>query len=63
MALSRRYYTMIAGVIREESKNNGTREAQVALAHVAADLAMHLKQDNQLFDVERFLDACGVSED
>jgi len=59
MALSRKYYRMIAKVIKNNKiySNNSTRKI-IKMDSLINDLCVELKQDNNLFNKDRFVDAC-----
>ena len=65
MALSRKYYRMIAKVIKDNSVEvvDETRRSQYARAYVNKDnllndLCLEFKLDNIYFNCDRFVDAC-----
>ena len=59
MALSRKYYRMIAKCIKSNKiySNNSTRKI-IKMDNLINDLCVELKQDNNLFNKDRFVDAC-----
>ena len=52
--LSRKYYIMIAKVIKDSRKNKHTLDRDQLLN----DLCLELKRDNTLFNIDRFYNAC-----
>ncbi len=64
--MSKKHYEMIAKVIKKVSvlkgKNEGETEAVKATAEsIALDLTFVFETDNENFDSDRFLTACGFS--
>lgn len=62
MGLTRRDYEMIAGTIRVTMDRAAAREHPVESVRreLAGRLARRFEADNQRFDAQRFVDACGV---
>ena len=59
MALSRKYYVMIAGIIKDNTiySNNSTRRI-LKKDNLINDLSNMFMNDNSLFDCQRFEEAC-----
>jgi hypothetical protein len=63
--LTRKYYKMIAKVIKDntaQSNNNGTlirfADSKLYKHSLIDDLCIEFKSDNHLFNRDRFVDAC-----
>lgn len=57
MALSKKYYEQIAAAFKAEVEKDN--EGRQALYNVALQLADAFGKDNERFDEDRFLKACG----
>ena len=59
MSLTRKHYKMIAKVIKDNKiySNNSTRKI-LKMDSLINDLCVELKQDNSLFNKDKFIDAC-----
>ena len=59
MGLTRKHYKMIAKVIKDNKiySNNSTRKI-LKMDSLINDLCVELKQDNSLFNKDKFIDAC-----
>ena len=59
MSLTRKHYKMIAKVINNNKiySNNSTRKI-LKMDSLINDLCVELKQDNSLFNKDKFIDAC-----
>jgi len=51
--LSRKYYRLIAQVIKDNSHGN-----QIFKSNLINDLSIEFKKDNMLFNRDKFFDAC-----
>ena len=51
--LSRKYYRIIAQVIKDNSNGN-----QIFKSNLINDLSIEFKKDNMLFNRDKFVDAC-----
>ena len=59
--LTRKYYRMIARVIRDNTLIHNEHKqmlAQINKAGLVADLITEFKKDNNLFNATKFIDAC-----
>ena len=57
--LSRKYYIMIARVISDSTiKQQGNNIIHIDKGLLLYDLCYQLEQDNNLFNKDRFIDAC-----
>tara|TARA_R110001599_G_scaffold15629_2_gene65159 strand:+ start:224 stop:421 length:198 start_codon:yes stop_codon:yes gene_type:complete len=64
--LSRKYYIMIARVIKKNTIINDDDmlpHNKVNKISLIADFMRELHKDNSLFDGKRFIDACAVDDD
>lgn len=66
--MTKKDYILIANAIKEQwqlSKKHSEhpQHSGLAIHNTALRLAYAFKQDNPRFDVDRFLTACGVSND
>ena len=62
--LSRKYYRTIAKTIKDNTLvNNGMMLPTVNKTNLVSDLCKVLKEDNSLFDRNRFINACDVVDD
>ena len=52
--LSRKYYIMLARVIKDSTKNKHTLDRD----QVLNELCLEFKRDNTLFNIDRFYNAC-----
>ena len=52
--LSRKYYRMIARVIKDSTKTKHTLDRE----QVLNELCLEFKRDNTLFNIDRFYNAC-----
>ena len=55
--LSRKYYKMIAQVIKDNTLKQGHNN-YLFKNLLIRDLSMEFKKDNNLFNVDKFMDAC-----
>ena len=62
--LSRKYYIMLASVIKDNTIiNDGSMlHGKVNKVSLVGDLCNKLQADNSLFDRVKFIDACDVAE-
>ena len=51
--LSRKYYELIAQVIKDNSNGN-----HIFKSNLINDLSIEFKKDNMLFNRDKFIDAC-----
>ena len=59
--MTRKDYVAMAQVIREEVDNfDSIPEAMTAIHNITEGMAKVFKQDNERFDYERFISACGL---
>ena len=58
MALSRKYYKQFAEVIKDNTMND--TQPIINKKTFIVDLCVLLKHDNNNFDTQRFIDACGI---
>lgn len=72
MGLSRKYYSLIAGVVRNtrdmslkrwQYNSSESKAIQETYADLAANMALVLKEDNYNFSRDRFLEACECTLD
>ena len=59
--LTRKYYRMIARVIKDNTLIHNEHKqmlAQINKAGLVADLITEFKKDNNLFNATKFIDAC-----
>ena len=64
MALSRKHYREIAGILAAEYDAWNSVDAKAAVSNVASELAIMLKQDNPAFNKQKFFDYIeGVKSD
>ena len=64
--LSRKYYIMLAKVIRKNTIINNDEmlpHNKINKISLIADLMNELHKDNSLFNGKRFIDACAVDDD
>ena len=64
--LSRKYYIMLARVIRKNTIINNDEmlpHNKINKISLIADLMNELHKDNSLFNGKRFIDACSVDDD
>ena len=64
--LSRKYYIMIAKVIRNNTilnKDDMLPHNKINKITLISDLMNELHKDNSLFNGRRFIDACAVDDD
>lgn len=61
MALSRKHYEAIAGILREQHGGDPNTHDYLVMYDTASDLASYFATENPNFDRERFLKAAGVS--
>ena len=64
--LSRKYYIMLAKVIRKNTIINNDEmlpHNKINKITLISDLMNELHKDNSLFDGKRFINACGVDDD
>ena len=64
--LSRKYYIMLAKVIRKNTIINDDEmipNSKINKISLIADLMNELHKDNHLFNGKRFIDACAVDDD
>lgn len=54
-------YELVAKVIKQKIENHRSPEAYMDLEDLASDLCDAFEADNEQFDTERFLRACGVT--
>jgi hypothetical protein len=57
--MTRKHYQQIADMIRQTYTLNDGHEAGT-IAHIAEQFAIIAKRDNQAFNRDRFLEACGI---
>lgn len=61
MALSRKHFEAIAGILREQHTGNPNTHDYLVMYDTAMDLANYFATENPHFDRERFLKAAGVN--
>jgi len=62
MAMSKKDYVAIAGVLNEWHQSAGNSLAQLSIKLMAGDLAKVFAEDNPRFDAERFDEAVCASK-
>ena len=61
--MTRRHYELIAGVIRgqvQDAEHRGDKDAVHTLSDLAWKMGAMLGRDNELFKINRFIEACGL---
>ncbi len=58
--MSKKDYILIATVFKKESKRIQSDDSRYTLKCLAEALSDEFEQDNDLFDSDRFLEACGI---
>lgn len=63
--MTKKDYILIASILKAEREHpaSGGQAVQNTVKRLAGAFARALRQDNPRFDVDRFLDACGVPEE
>lgn len=63
MSLSRKHYKAISNILDTRlaaAKGSGNQDTIEAIRQTAEDLSCYFKTDNQAFQRDRFLEACGI---
>lgn len=59
--MTRKHYQQIADMIRQTYQLNDGHHGGT-IAHIAEQFATIAKRDNQAFNRDRFLEACGITD-